>query len=55
MTQTVGVVGGINPVVSRDRVQSPITTYNYIGGRELFFLVDMLFLYIIFIFSPLSI
>lgn len=54
MTQTVGVVGGINPVVSRDRVQSPITTYNYIGER-IIFLVDMLFLYIIFIFSPLSI
>lgn len=37
MTQTVGVVGGIKPVVSRDRIQSPITTHDYIGGENYFF------------------
>lgn len=51
MTQTVGVVGGIKPVVSRDRAQSPITTYNYIGRENYFFSRYVISLHYFYFFS----
>ncbi|MCY7229502.1 hypothetical protein MK540_09160, partial [Streptococcus dysgalactiae] len=46
------VVGCIKPVVSRDRIQSPITTYNYIGERELFFSRYVISLHYFYFFLP---